>query len=244
MDLYNAALAASLLVALPVRQLWKSRRRDEAPDATFRRIAKYWRSMADIVLLLGALFICAWHGGWSAADLGLEFPLSAAGKWGLLFALMLLPGLQLAAVMTERRQDEAQRATLALKLEEHKFLPRTGKEFWIFTLLALCMGAGWELLYRGFLLHVLVPETGYGWAIALSALAYGLAHGYQNPKQLIGSLVSALLFAIGYAATHSLWWLMVIHVGLPLLGAHRSVKAAKRSAAVAAQQVPASVPAI
>jgi membrane protease YdiL (CAAX protease family) len=244
MDLYNAALAASLLVALPVHQLWKSRRKGAAPDAALRRVAKYWRSMAEIMLLLGALLFCALHGGWSAADLGLEFPLSAAAKWGLLFALMLLPGLQLAAVLTERRQDEAQREALALKLEEHKFLPRTGKEFWIFTLLALCMGAGWELLYRGFLLHVLVPETGYGWAIALSALAYGLAHGYQNPKQLIGSLVSALLFAIGYAATHSLWWLMVIHVGLPLLGAHRSVKAAKRSAAVAAQQVPASVPAI
>jgi membrane protease YdiL (CAAX protease family) len=241
MDLYNAALAASLLVALPVHQLWKSRRKGAAPDAALRRVAKYWRSMAEIMLLLSALLFCALHGDWSAADLGLEFPLSAAGKWGLLFALMLLPGLQLAAVLTERRQSEAQRAALALKLEEHKFLPRTGKEFWIFTLLALCMGAGWELLYRGFLLHVLVPETGYGWAIALSALAYGLAHGYQNPKQLIGSVVSALLFAIGYAVTHSLWWLMVIHVGLPLLGAHSSVKAAKQSAAEATQQVPDSV---
>jgi membrane protease YdiL (CAAX protease family) len=243
MDLYNAALATSLLVALPVSQIWKSRRRDAAPDTALRRISKYLRSMAEIVLLLGALLFCAWHGGWSATDLGLEFPLSSSGKWGVLFALMLLPGLQLAAVLTERRHNEAQRIALALKLEEHKFLPRTAKEFWIFALLALCMGAGWELLYRSFLLHVLVPEIGSGWAIVLSALAYGLAHGYQNPKQLIGSLVSALLFAIGYAATHSLWWLMVIHVGLPLLGARSSVMAAKRSTAVAAQQALASVPA-
>jgi membrane protease YdiL (CAAX protease family) len=200
--------------------------------------------MAEMMLLLGALLFCAWHGSWSAADLGMEFPLPAAGKWELLISLMLLAGLQLAAVLTERRQDETQRAALAAKLGEHKFLPRTHKEFWIFALLALCMGAGWELLYRGFLLHVLVPEIGTGWAVVLSALAYGLAHGYQNPKQLIGSVVSALLFAIGFAVTHSLWWLMLFHVGLPLLGAHSSVKAAKRTTAGTAQQAPERTPAI
>jgi membrane protease YdiL (CAAX protease family) len=150
----------------------------------------------------------------------------------------------LAAVLTERRQDETQRAALAAKLEEQKFLPRTHKEFWIFALLALCMGAGWELLYRGFLLHVLVPDMGTGWAVVLSALAYGLAHGYQDPKQLIGSVVSALVFAIGFVVTHSLWWLMLFHVGLPLLGAHTSVKAAKRTTTVAAQQASERAPAI
>jgi hypothetical protein len=44
-----------------------------------------------------------------------------------------------------------------------------------------------HLTRPGFLLHVLVPEVGSDWAVVLSALAYGFVHGYQNPRQLIGS---------------------------------------------------------
>jgi membrane protease YdiL (CAAX protease family) len=45
------------------------------------------------------------------------------------------------------------------------------------------LGAGWELLYRGFLLLVLTPSIGAWGAVAVSGLSYGAAHGYKNPKQ-------------------------------------------------------------
>jgi hypothetical protein len=34
--------------------------------------------------------------------------------------------------------------------------------------------------------------------------------------QLIASILSAFVFTVAYALTQSLWWLMVIHAGLPL----------------------------
>jgi hypothetical protein len=42
---------------------------------------------------------------------------------------------------------------------------------------------------------------------------------------LIGSIVSAFLFGIAYASTRSLWWLIVLHAGFPML----SVPAVRRA---------------
>lgn len=86
------------------------------------------------------------------------------------------------------------------------------------------MTAGWEILYRGFIL-LLTPNTGLPIAITISALAYGIAHGYRSPKQLIASIVSAFAFTIAYALTHSLWWLIVIHAGLPLSAVPAALRA-------------------
>ena len=83
-------------------------------------------------------------------------------------------------------------------------MPRTGTELWQFMLMTFVLGAGWELLYRGFLLLVLAPMAGIAGAVILSSLAYGLAHGYQGPKQLAASIASAFVFTIGFALTQSL----------------------------------------
>lgn len=62
------------------------------------------------------------------------------------------------------------------------------------------IGIGWELLYRGFLLLALAPWLGTWGAVVLAAVAYGAAQGYKSPGQLTGSL----------------WWLMLLHVAMPL----------------------------
>ena len=46
--------------------------------------------------------------------------------------------------------------------------------------------------------------AGIAGAVILSSLAYGLAHGYQGPKQLAASIASAFVFTIGFALTQSL----------------------------------------
>ncbi len=56
-------------------------------------------------------------------------------------------------------------------------------------------------------------------SVLLPALAYGVAHGYRGRTRFIGSIVSALLFTLGFVLTRSLWWLILIHIGLPLFGA-------------------------
>ena len=46
--------------------------------------------------------------------------------------------------------------------------------------------------------------------------AYGAAHGYKNPRQFAGSIAASFAFAIGYALTGSLWWLIVLHAAAPV----------------------------
>jgi membrane protease YdiL (CAAX protease family) len=78
-------------------------------------------------------------------------------------------------------------------------------------------GVAWEVLFRGYLLWALTPRVGIVGAVFVASVAYGVAHGYKSPRQFTSSLVSALLFTIAYALTHSLWWLMLIHGGLPVM---------------------------
>ncbi len=83
---------------------------------------------------------------------------------------------------------------------------------------AVAVGVGWEVLYRGYLWWALSPLLGSIGAVAVMGVSYGIAHGYRGVCALAGSIVSALLFATAYALTQSLWWLIVVHVGLPLIG--------------------------
>ena len=87
----------------------------------------------------------------------------------------------------------------------------------IILIMGVVVGFAWELLYRGYLLWVLAPRLGIPLAVLLAAAAYGAAHGYKTPKQFAGSLASALVFTLADVVSHSLWWLMLVHAGLPVL---------------------------
>ena len=213
----SLVLAFYLLVVLPAQQLWKSRHKGEASGKSRRW--RYVKSIAAIILPLGALLAYALLSGLSAGSLGLDMPVSLPGQWGLVFAALLLAGLGIGSRMWENRLDDKKRADYLARIRSNETMPRTRAELQIFILLTLFLGIGWELLYRGFLLLALSPMVGTIGAVILSALAYGLAHGYKNPKQLAGSIISAFAFTIGFVLTGSLWWLMLVHVGLPLFGA-------------------------
>lgn len=226
----NLILAFYLILALPAEQLWKSLNKKNVTSKSRRQ--RYAKLIFAILIPLGALFASFCLSWISAEALGLDMPVSLPGKWGLAVALLLLVGLGVGGPMWERKLDVEKRAEYLAQLKSNEIMPRTRTELWTFMLLTLFVGVGWELLYRGFLLFVLSPFFGTAGAVIISALAYGLAHGYENPKQLTGSIISAFVFTIGFVLTASLWWLMLVHVGLPLLGAISCYMALKAEAKV------------
>lgn len=229
----NYLLAAYLLLAAPALNMWRSLR-PKSNKGSRTPFLRYWSMSWQVMVMLAIFWLGSWQAGYSAREVGFDIPLSSAGAWGLGFAVLLLGGLALAGNVIERRYTPERRAENERKLLDADFpWPRTGGEALAFALSMSFMTAGWEILYRGFILLLLTPSTGLPIAIAISALAYGVAHGYKSPKQLTASIISAFVFTIAYAWTHSLWWLIVIHAGLPLSAVPAALRAYRRSETVA-----------
>lgn len=83
-----------------------------------------------------------------------------------------------------------------------------------------------ELLFRGYLLQVMIQETGRGPGIAISSLVFGLAHHTNPDADALSTFNTALagaLLALVYARTRSLWPPTLLHLAWnytlgPLLG--------------------------
>ncbi|MES2441979.1 MAG: CPBP family intramembrane glutamic endopeptidase [Pseudomonadota bacterium] len=205
------ALTASLLLLVPAYTLWRSLTgKDRPPDL---RSTRYIRGIALAVPLLG-LLAAAWiPAGRSAAALGLDIPVGAPGQIGLGIAAVLLLVLLVATRLPGKRAAAAPDAQAAA------LLPETRAEWGLFFVSMPLITTAWELLYRGYLVWALEPRLGTTLAVVLPATAYGVAHGYRGRGQFIGTLVAALLFTLGFVLTRSLWWLIAIHVALPVIGA-------------------------
>ena len=185
------------------------------------RLSRYLRSVV-MALALDALLLVDWlTGGRTAVALGLAFPVPWAGVVGIGVAACGLLILYLAMLARDRSKSAPNDADLSL-------FPTTAFEMAAFVPFSLINGCSWELQFRGYLLWFLQPRIGLLLAVLLAAAAYGVAHGYRNSRMFVGGLVSALIFTAAYAATRSLWWLMIVHSGLPLLGAF-AVRAQRRA---------------
>lgn len=216
-------LGLTLLVALPADALWRTWR----PRPQRSRERRYISTITQVLILLLALVLVAQDAGMSGVELGLAWPPSLAGLIGFAVGAVGIGGLLIASWFAKAKpgqRNAGQEKALAN-------LPETGREMVLFVILAPVVGFGWEILYRGFLLWWMIPTIGTVAAVLATSLAYGLAHGWQSRMQIIGSIVSALLFSTAYVVTGSLWWLVFIHTALPLI----AIAAARRARSIDTQ---------
>lgn len=206
----DIALTAILLLALPLLRLRSSLKSGSERQRT--RMGRYFANLAELTFLLGALALQWLTQGRSAASLGLDIPVGTYGLIGLVLAAALIVTLAVATARM-KRDTPAPAGTSGADV-----FPETPAETAVFGVSTVVAAAGWEILYRGYLLWALTPLTGQIAAIALAATAYGLAHGFKSKVQLGGSIAMALIFTVAYAVSGSLWWLIAIHMALPLIG--------------------------
>ena len=199
----DIGLAAVLLIGIPAFALWR-----EASGVRRSRIARYRSSTLMIIVCVAALASQWIVSGRKAALLGLNLPPTCLGWSCLLGAALLLTALGAAM---------RQKPSMVTAEGDDGPLPQTPAERTGFVLFALVAGTGWEILYRGFLLWFLTPLLGLITAVCVTALAYGVTHGVRDRRKAAASIGSAFLFTIGFSITHDLWWLMLVHAGLPLL---------------------------
>lgn len=107
---------------------------------------------------------------------------------------------------------------------------------WLLALLSVGLGAGVgeEIVTRGVLFRIAEEGLGTWWALAISALFFGFAHGH-NPGATVWSsaaiaIEAGVLFALIYHLTRSLWPCIGLHAawnfaqgtiyGIPVSGGH------------------------
>jgi len=107
---------------------------------------------------------------------------------------------------------------------------------WLLALLSVGLGAGVgeEIVTRGVLFRITEEGLGTWWALAISALFFGFAHGH-NPGATAWSsaaiaIEAGVLFALIYHLTRSLWPCIGLHAawnfaqgtiyGIPVSGTH------------------------
>jgi len=201
-----AALGFVLLFALPLEALIRSR--STKPPRS--QVQRFRITIAKAGMLLFALLFVALENGISADDLGIGYRLGSGGWVGLAIAVSVVLGLTTAVAFSKPKSIEKHRAS--------GLMPEGAHQMRLFLVMTVLIGFAWEVLYRGYLLWWLVPTTGTVAAVLIAGLAYGLAHGWKDNRQGGGSILASLLFTTGYALTGNLWWLIVIHVAMPLIG--------------------------
>jgi membrane protease YdiL (CAAX protease family) len=210
----DLALLIYLAIVLPGLQL-RASLRGRKPERT--RLRRYAGNSLHIFVLLILLALDWWWTRRPWAGLGVGIPVGTRGVFGLAGDGLLVLGVAIYAWHMSR-QDPVKLAKQRADLQSTKLFPETRIETAAFLTMMLLVVTGWELLYRGYLIWALTPAAGVAGAVIIASLAYGIGHGFQSWPRLLGSIASAFAFTLAYVLTGSLWWLMIVHIALPLFG--------------------------
>jgi uncharacterized protein len=200
-----------LLIALPVSSALLGRRIHSLAATPRAKHIRYARSMLTVWLItLTAVYALRLHGQ-TPADVGLvppRFPL----EW--LAGLVVVAGLALSSMRRET-------VDAAYAERMRRVIPLTTGDWIWFVPVAATAGLCEEFLYRGYALNVVTQLTGHVfYGVALSTIAFGLAHAYQGIRGIVGTAIIGALFAAIYLLTGSLWPCIIGHFAQDIVGAY------------------------
>lgn len=216
-------LAAYLLVGEPLVGTVLHRRFEAALGHD--RGARLWLYRRLLVLEWGLVALVAGVVlvaplGWS--DLGLRLPDASPTVLAVAIALFVLSFLVLSTgmVRTAARRDRHDAPALgSASPSVTALVPRTRVERRWFGLVAVSAGVCEEVLYRGFLLGVVVavlpglPALGL---VVLGGLIFGLAHAYQGATGIATTAVLGAILTYLYVGTGTLLVPIVVHAAIDL----------------------------
>lgn len=208
--LITRVYALVLLVGLPLlaaREDALARGLDELD----RRAVYLSAAISSVVIAAITLGLAAWQDvragalGWRVGPPGREAAW-AAGATAV--GLVVVVGTTLLAPRGGRGESP-----LLVAL-----MPRTASERRSFVLLSLAAAVCEEYVFRGFGLAVLSAWIGRPWpAVALVALSFGMAHGYQRVRGIVRATLLGGVLAAPVVVTGSLFPSIVAHFWINVL---------------------------
>jgi uncharacterized protein len=221
-------------VIVPALSYVKFRRwaaRAGQPPPPRMKLAIYGRTVGAQWLLVVAMLLVLWRHGLSAADAGERLG-DPRLTLGVTSALLIILAAASTVVLTRvRRAKPATPKTTVDRLQ--KLAPGSRVEMAAFVILCLTAGFCEEILYRGWLVTILLVATGSPWiAIIAGATVFGVGHAYQGVTAVLRAAFVGLQLAALYIMVGSLIPGQILHAGVDLLiGVAGALAASKRSAA-------------
>jgi len=168
--------------------------------------------------ILFALALIAWaNSGRPWGDLGFNFELHVRFLIGAALTIAVIAFLiaQVRRVAGAPRQDldRVKSGFGALFL----LVPRNGSEMARFNVLSVTAGIVEETLWRGFLIWYLGQFMPVWAAAIISAIGFGVAHGYQGLANIPRITLVGAVFASLFVLTGSLWLPIILHAAVDLL---------------------------
>lgn len=189
---------------------------------TRTKIAMYYGN--SIMLWIPTIIILVtWYFlGREWVDLGFYWPTSSFSSHAiiLLWIFVLLYSLD---VISEIYTPAKRAKTQAHWIKHTPFLPSNIRELLHFFVLAITAGITEEIIFRAYFMQYiwsLLGDSLFAQAISvvLPALIFASVHIYQGKKTVLKILVMACIFGTVYLLTKSLWWLIVLHILVDVIG--------------------------
>lgn len=185
-----------LAVIVPWRGWARLQRLLAMPSISSRdRVSLYMTSIATQWIVTAVIAWRAFARGFSLSSLGVKFnPLWELLLFGFLGAVLI----GLAHWFNLRRVGRSKSPGVdRIKAMASKIFPHTSREAVIFCGLAMTAGICEEFLYRGFVFGALSKFAFPVWGVLLvSSVLFGLAHAYQGPGGMLGTLILGAVFGL------------------------------------------------
>mgnify|MGYP005993773877 FL=1 len=182
------------------------------------RVSVYSRTMLYLWAPLGILMVLVVNTELTLHDLGLKWQWNMTNNIGVL-CLVLLGGYFLASLKSLQNNPD-EHAKIKPQYEFIRwFLPvtKTESNYFIFGL-AVTAGICEELLFRGYIIHMLDKDLPTYAAVILSCVLFGLGHIYQGVVHVVRTAVLGLVMAIIYLVTDSIIIPIVLHIMIDMYG--------------------------
>ncbi|HET7100201.1 MAG TPA: type II CAAX endopeptidase family protein [Terriglobia bacterium] len=194
-----------LIAGVPLLS-WRSARPEQVQGIP--RTALYFSAVVSqwILAAIGALVVFfAWPDGRTVGFV----PVSGSGflNWTIVLVVVSVAGLGLVLLLEQRGWWPEEPEMVRL------LMPQTSRERW-WALLGLAPTAGLceEFLYHGFLLaEASAWFHSAAWGVAVSSVAFGLAHFYQGLNGMVRAGLLGALLAWPVVQTGSLYPSMTAH---------------------------------
>lgn len=131
-------------------------------------------------------------GAWDGVNLLIDAGL-AAGFWFV--SALIIVAIKLALGLADLKN--AQVSADAVKKAAGAIMPQSGRDLVFFLLLAVTAGFFEEILFRGYLQKQFGALARNSWiGMALAAIIFGAAHGYQGARFMVLIAIYGMLFGL------------------------------------------------